>query len=279
MATITAGAVPLAEAVPVARKHHWLVRVTHWANVPLLLGLGLSGLSIYWAAPVYKHAPHDATGGSEDCLADIGLWVARHEPWRHSYGTPDTWVPGTHYNTNWVYDHFSLGTGMLSTALNLHWLFAYLFMLNGLLYLVGLGLGGGYKALLPRRTDLKDAWRMQIYYVGLPFAKVLRRPHPHPHVTTKYNALQRLAYFSMPVMGTLAVLTGWAIHKPAQLGWLQGLFGGYDYARLWHLWLLFVFAAFVIPHVILVLADGWDTLRSMIVGWSDRVSGQGAEKP
>jgi hypothetical protein len=29
-----------------------------------------------------------------------------------------------------------------------------------------------------------------------------------------------------------------------------------------------VFILFVVPHVILVFADGWDTLRSMIVGWS-----------
>jgi thiosulfate reductase cytochrome b subunit len=266
------------DAQTVVRKHHWLVRWTHWANIPLLTGLILSGLSIYWAAPVYTHAPHESTGGGTDYLADIGLWVARHEPWRHSYGPPDSWVdastPSGHYSATWVYDHFSLGTGMLSTALNLHWLFAYLFMLNGLLYLVGLGLGGGYRALLPRRTDLADAWRMQVYYLGLPLARLRRRPWPHPHVATKYNALQRLAYFSMPVFGAISVLTGWAIHKPSQLGWLQALFGGYDLARVWHFWLVFVFALFVVPHVLLVFADGWDTFRSMIVGWSDRVGGQ-----
>jgi hypothetical protein len=32
-----------------------------------------------------------------------------------------------------------------------------------------------------------------------------------------------------------------------------------------------VFILFVVPHVILVFSDGWDTLRSMIVGWSGRV--------
>ena len=270
MATTTLGAAPASETVAVVRKHHWLVRVTHWMNVPLLTGLILSGLSIYWAAPVYTH-PADANG-NEDYLNDIGFWVARHEPWRRSYGTSDNWVPGTHYANSWFYDHFSLGTGILSSALNLHWLFSYLFMLNGLLYLVGLGLGGGYKALLPRRTDLQDAWKMQVYYVGLPLAKALRRPWPHPVITTKYNALQRLAYFSMPVFGTISVLTGWAIHKPMQLGWLQWLFGGYDYARLWHFWLVAVFAAFVVPHVLLVIADGWDTTRSMFVGWSDRIA-------
>jgi len=266
MATLTVNA---SEAtIKVARKHHWLVRITHWLNIPLLLGLTLSGISIYWAAPVYTHAP-DANG-NEDYLNDIGFWIARHEPWRHSYGTSDSWVPPTHYSNSWVYDHFSLGTGLLSSALNLHWLFAYLFMLNGLLYLIGLGIGGGYKALLPRRTDLKEALRMQLYYLGLPLAKLTRRPWPHPHIETKYNALQRLAYFTMPVAGVLAVLTGWAIHKPSQLGWLQALFGGYDYARLWHFGLLWLFVLFVIPHVILVLADGWDTLRSMVSGWTER---------
>ena len=38
-------------------KHHALVRITHWLNVPLLLLMAASGLSIYWASPVFRHAP------------------------------------------------------------------------------------------------------------------------------------------------------------------------------------------------------------------------------
>jgi thiosulfate reductase cytochrome b subunit len=34
---------------------------------------------------------------------------------------------------------------------------------------------------------------------------------------------------------------------------------------------MWVFILFVVPHMILVLADGWDTLRSMITGWSAKV--------
>jgi thiosulfate reductase cytochrome b subunit len=49
---------------------------------------------------------------------------------------------------------------------------------------------------------------------------------------------------------------------------VDGGIGGYDMARVWHFWLMWVF---VVPHVILVFSDGWDTLRSMIVGWSGRV--------
>jgi len=34
----------------VVRRHHLLVRCSHWLNVPILLGLILSGLSICWAS-------------------------------------------------------------------------------------------------------------------------------------------------------------------------------------------------------------------------------------
>ncbi len=36
--------------VLVARRHRLLVRCSHWPNVPILLGLILSGVSIYWAS-------------------------------------------------------------------------------------------------------------------------------------------------------------------------------------------------------------------------------------
>ena len=256
-----AGAVPA--AIPVRRvvvKHHALVRLSHWLNVPLLFGLIASGLSIYWAAPVYEHAASPVTR-STDYIADIGIWAVRHVP-----GAGPSKDPG-----GFVYERLGLGTFRLSQALRLHWLFAYLFMANGLLYVLGLALGAGYKALLPRRSDVPEALRMIRYYLGILPAKVLRRPWPHPPLTSKYNALQRGAYFSMPILGILAVTSGWAIHKPVQLPWLERLFINYNGARVVHFWVMVAFAAFVIPHVVLVFADGWDTFRSMIVGWSETV--------
>jgi thiosulfate reductase cytochrome b subunit len=132
-------------------------------------------------------------------------------------------------------------------------------------------MGGGWRSLLPRRTDLFDALKMLRYYLGIPFAKLTRRKWLHLRFNTKYNALQRAAYFSVPVTGLFSVATGWAIHKPMQLYWLAALFGGYNAARVWHFWLMWVFILFVVPHVVLVFADGWDTLRSMIAGWSTRL--------
>lgn len=253
--------VPTTRIVP---KHHALVRITHWLNVPLLLGLIVSGLGIYWASPVYLHAPDPVTG-STDYVADLSTWLVRHVPGLKGYATPATWL----------YDHLGIGTGQLALALRLHWFFVYLFIANGLLYLVGLLAGGGYKALLPRTSDAGGVLAMIRYYAGVVPAKLLRRPWPHPAVTTKYNALQRVSYFSMPVFGTLAILSGWAMHKPTQLRWLERLFVNYDGARIVHFWVMIVFAAFVIPHVILIIVDGWDTFRSMITGWSKRIERSG----
>jgi len=245
--------------VLVVRRHQLLVRYSHWLNVPILLGLILSGMSIYWASPVYRHKPNPVTG-NVDPLADLGIWICAHLPGLYQYSSP----------RDWVYNHISLGPGMLAVALRLHWLCAYLFMLNGLVFVIGSAMGGGWRSLLPRTTDLRDAARMSWYYIGIPVVRLTRRNWPHPRFSTKYNALQRVAYFSVPVAGFLSVLTGWAIHKPMQFYWLTAIFGGYDKARVWHFWLMWLFILFVVPHVVLVLDDGWDTLRSMIVGWSTK---------
>lgn len=245
----------------VVPKHHGLVRLTHWLGVPILFGLIASGLSIYWAAPVFQH-PRNPVTGSYEYLADIGVAIARVT---HAEGDP----------RRWVYDHFGFGGYQLAIALRFHWAMAYLFMLNGALYAVGLVAGGGWRALLPRPSDFGDALTMIRFYLGVIPMALLRRPWPHPPVRSKYNALQRAAYFSMPVFGTLVVLSGWAMHKPVQLGWLERAFVNYDGARIVHFVCMIVLGTFVVPHVILVIADGWDTFRSMVTGWSARVRGHG----
>ena len=252
------------EPVRVVPKHHALVRLAHWVNVPVLLGLIASGLAIYWAAPVFIH-PRDPVTQSRDYLVDLGAFIAGLL--RDRGGDPRFWI----------YDHLSLGTGMLARSLRLHWALAYLLMLNALLYVVGLVAGGGWRALLPRPADAGGALAMIRYYLGVIPMAIRRRPWPHPAVRSKYNALQRGAYASVLGAGLLAVLSGWAMHKPVQLGWLERLFVSYDGARIVHFACTIVLGAFVVPHVILVIADGWDTFRSMVTGWSARVREAGHE--
>jgi thiosulfate reductase cytochrome b subunit len=246
------------DKVRVVPKHHALVRLTHWVNVPVLLGLIATGLAIYWAAPVFKHA-RDPVTGSRDYLVDAGLAIAR---WLHDEGVDRRY---------WIYNHLSLGPQQLAISLRIHWALAYLFMLNGLLYAVGLARGGGWRALLPKRSDVANAIAMIRYYLGVVPMAILRKPWPHPPVESKYNALQRAAYFSMSIFALLAIGSGWAMHKPVQLGWLERLFVNYDVARIVHFICMIVLGGFIIPHVLLVIADGWDTFRSMIVGWSARI--------
>ena len=248
-----------AERVRAASKHDGLVRVAHWVHVPVLFALIASGLAIYWAAPVFHHAP---TPGNPrgDYLVDAGRALGglfgASEPTRY-----------------WLYERTSLGPGQLASALRFHWLFAYLYMACGALYLAGLVRGGGWRALLPRRSDPAEALAMIRYYAGVIPHALAKKPWPHPSIPAKYNALQRGAYFTMSVVGLLVVLSGWAMHHPATLGWLERLFVSYDVARVVHFTCMAILGGFTIPHVILVAADGWDTFRSMVTGWSLRLKG------
>lgn len=258
-ARAAAQAARAAEPVPVAKQHHALVRVTHWAHVPLLLLLIASGLAIYWAAPVFRHAPTPGNGRG-DYLIDAGRALGP--------------VFGAEGDTRtWVYQRISLGTAQLANALRLHWLLAYLYMACGALYVLGLIRGGGWRALLPRASDPAEALAMIRYYMGALPAALAKKPWPHPVIAGKYNALQRGAYFTMPLLGLLVVMSGWAMHHPGTLGWLERLFVNYDGARIVHFLCMAGLGSFMIPHVILVAADGFDTFRSMITGWSTRLKG------
>jgi thiosulfate reductase cytochrome b subunit len=246
-----------AEPVRVAHKHELFVRLSHWIHVPLLVGLVATGLAIHWAAPVFRHRP-TALNPRGDWVVDVGSAVGP--------------VLGGRGDTrDWVYERLSIGTGQLANALRLHWLLAYLYMACGALYVFGLVRGGGWRALMPRASDPAEAAAMIRYYLGVIPHAIARRPWPHPHVAGKYNALQRGAYLLMPLLGLLVVLSGWAMHHPATLPWLERLFVNYDRARIVHFACMLGLAGFMIPHVVLVVADGLDTFRSMVTGWSTRV--------
>src|ERR1700730_8720451 len=77
---------PEQPGVLVVRKHHFLVRWSHWLNVPILLVLILSGISIHWASPICQHKP-DPNTENTDVAADIGIWICAHVPGQHNYST------------------------------------------------------------------------------------------------------------------------------------------------------------------------------------------------
>jgi thiosulfate reductase cytochrome b subunit len=208
------------------KRHHGIVRATHWLTAVFLLGMIGSGLQIYGAYPHF--GPRGAT-----------------------YPLPNPW-DGSGFPL-WA----RLG-GWLAGGLNWHFTLAWPFVITGLVYLAFLAFSGEWRSLLFRLRDIGPAWQMQRYYLGL------RSEHPPQG---KHNALQKLAYSSIVLTGAVAVATGFAIYKPVQLAWLTALFGGYELTRYWHFVFVWVFVAFTLLHVVLVLLVDPASLRAMITGW------------
>jgi thiosulfate reductase cytochrome b subunit len=216
---------PAAGKRPLVKRHHWLVRVAHWANAVLLVGMIGSGLQIYGA---YRYL--GPRGGP-----------FYPNPW-NGKGFP-AWA--------------TLG-GWLAGGLNWHFFLAWPFVITGAAYLLYLLFSGEWRSLLFRPADVPRAVQMQLYYMHL------RKEHPPQG---KHNALQKAAYTFIIFLGAMSVASGFAIYKPDQLAWLTRLFGGYELARFWHFWAVFVFLAFTLVHVSLVFLVDPASLRAMITGW------------
>lgn len=148
--------------------------------------------------------------------------------------------------------------GWLAGGLNWHFALAWPFVITGLVYLGFLVWTGEWRALLFRPRDVGPAVQMQLYYLRL------RKSHPPQG---KHNALQKGAYTFIFLLGAVSALTGFAIYKPVQLSWLTALFGGYELTRYWHFWSVWIFVAFTLFHVALVLLVDPASLRGMITGW------------
>lgn len=210
-------------AQPDVKRHHGLVRLAHWLNAIVLLGMIASGLQIYAAftrfGPRGAPYPNPFDGRSLPGWARLGGWLAG--------------------GLNW---HFAL---------------AWPFVITGLVYLGFLAVTGEWRSLLFRPRDVGPAIQMQLYYLGL------RKTHPPQG---KHNALQKSAYTFIVALGALSVLTGFAVYKPVQLAWLTRLFGGYELARYWHFWAVWIFVAFTLLHVALVFLVDPASLRAMITG-------------
>jgi len=147
--------------------------------------------------------------------------------------------------------------GWLAGGINWHFFLMWPLILVGFSYFVYLLFSGEWQKLVFRPRDVRPAFQMTRYYLRL------RREHP---AQGKHNALQKAAYTFILLLGVLAVASGFAIWKPVQLSWLVGLLGGFQSARYWHFWTVWLFAGFTIVHVILVFAVDPTSLLAMTTG-------------
>jgi thiosulfate reductase cytochrome b subunit len=146
----------------------------------------------------------------------------------------------------------------LAEGMALHFFLMWFFIINGALYVLSTTISGEWRALLPVRGSFKRALQVTLYDLHL------SKYHPPQG---KYNDAQRIAYTGVVLMGACSLLTGLAIYKPVQFGWLTRALGGYEWARWEHFWLTVGYVLFFITHVAQVVRAGWNNFRSMITGY------------
>lgn len=145
--------------------------------------------------------------------------------------------------------------GWLAGGLLWHFAGMWLFVGNGLLYLV-LGLKRGHfrRKFLPiRATDV---------VADLGAAVTGRLSHADLSV---YNAVQKLFYLGVLIAGVVIVASGLALWKPVQFKELAALLGGYESARLVHFFAMASIVLFLVIHVAMAVLVP-RSLRAMIGG-------------
>jgi thiosulfate reductase cytochrome b subunit len=206
-------------------KHPLAIRWFHWLNFPLLALMIWSGLLIYWA-----HDPYQVR------IGDHTLFHFFPDAFYQALGVP-----------------YRLAEGMAW-----HFAIAWLFTINGILYVAYTAISGQWRYLVPNRRSFREAVLVTLHDLRL-------RKHAPP--AGKYNGAQQIAYSAVVLMGAGSVLTGLAIYKPIQLSWLTASLGGYEAARLQHFWLTLLYVLFFLVHVAQVIRAGWDNFRGMVSGY------------
>ncbi len=254
----------------VVYRHSGAVRATHWINALVLLVLLMSGLQIFNAHPALY------LGSKSDF--DAPVFAVR--PMMHDnkiYGV--TTVLGWDFDTTGVFGLARDGNGYdprgfpwwatlpgyqdLSMGRRWHFFFAWLFLFNGLAYLLW-SLGSGHL-----RRDLAPSGR-ELKHIGASIWDHIRLRFPKGDEAKRYNVLQKLSYLIVALMLLpLMLLTGLAMSPGMDAAFpvLLDIFGGRQSARTIHFISASLIVAFVVVHIVMVLITGvWNNLRSMITG-------------
>jgi thiosulfate reductase cytochrome b subunit len=143
----------------------------------------------------------------------------------------------------------------LGGAIQWHFAAMWLLTINGLVYLaLGFATGRFRRKLWPIHpravvADLRAAFKGQLAHDDL----------------SVYNAVQRLLYAGIMIVGVVVALSGLAIWKPVQFQELTALFGGFDAARYVHFVCMAAIVGFLAVHIAMALGVP-KSLRAMILG-------------
>lgn len=258
----------------IIKRHSVVTRLTHWVNVLAILVLLMSGLQIfnahprlYWGQaganadmPFVEVQAMDTNGDGRRGTVRFGrhsidttgfLGVSGSGDALMSRGFP-AWATLPSYQD-------------LATGRRWHLFFSWVFVINGLLYLIYNAVTGHLrKSIVPRRDELR------FKHIWHELKDHARFRWPTGEADKSYNALQKITYVliifvALPMM----VLTGLSMSPGfnAIAPWTLDLFGGRQSARTLHFISMAIVVGFIVLHVALVLLAGpWNLMRSMVTG-------------
>jgi thiosulfate reductase cytochrome b subunit len=216
-------------------RHTIPVRVLHWINAACLLIMFMSGLQIFNAHPAlywgrYSDFDHPA------------LWLTSEQDSQgHLKGI--TQIGTTRFNTTgWLgastvdgqmaergFPSWATlpGPQWLAMGRLWHFFFAWIFVINGLLFAAYAFWSRHFERdLLPKTSDLRHLGQDIVDHIRLRFPKGEAAKH--------YNVLQKLAYFTVVfILGPLVLLTGLTMSPTMDsvFPFLLWVFGGRQSAR------------------------------------------------
>jgi thiosulfate reductase cytochrome b subunit len=258
----------------VIRRHSLAVRLTHWINVLCLVLLLMSGLAIFNAHPAlyWGHSGHIGMpfllgiGSKTDNGRAVGITRIADMDF------DTTGVLGVSYDgdgralrrafPSWL---TLPSNAALALGRDWHFLLAWLFVLNGAVYL-GFGLASGHV----RRDLLPNADQLRARHVLSEIWNHLRLRSPRGEADRRYNVLQKFAYLLVAfVLLPVMLLSGLTMSPAvtAAVPVLFDLFGGRQSARTIHFITANLLVLFVLVHVLQVLLSGaFNRMRAMITG-------------
>ena len=256
-------------ATEVIYRHTRVVRLTHWVNVICITLLLLSGLQIFNAHPMLYWGKYGADAdkpfvsiGADDWRKPNPRGLTQIGPLKLDT-TGFLGVSGGHIRgyPAWL---TLPSTQNLAAGRRWHFFMAWIFVLNGAVYLLSNAINGHFRRdLAPtgRQLTPKHIWRDIIDHIKL--------KHPVGEEAKHYNVLQKLAYLGVILLLTLMVMTGLTMSPgfDAFAPGLLWLFGGRQSARTIHWICANLIVLFVLVHVVEVFIAGvFNEVGSMITG-------------
>jgi thiosulfate reductase cytochrome b subunit len=255
------------------RRHSIVTRLSHWINVLCLSLLLMSGMQIFNAHPALYWGQYgaDADPSWLQITADQNGDTLRGTTRIGSLTIPTTGVLGASNvdgePTQRAFPSWATIPSYqdLATGRRWHFFFAWLFVINGAVYLLfGFAAGHFRRDLAPAGGELKPRhiWREILDHARLRFPKGEKARH--------YNVLQKLTYLIVIfVLLPLMLATGLTMSPAIDAGYpfLLDIFGGRQTARSIHFISAWTIVLFVIVHIAMVVVSGlWNNLRSMVTG-------------